>query len=293
MLPLAFTENKKAIRCLWDKSIIAAFSENWQRQLDYFGLPGPDVQDFVSWHDHLGWKTAIEYVPPANSRNSRARDDSLRNVQRLQRNMMLRGYLSEWELRKGRLEDIILDGADIDGNQPELLSIVRNRRPRMHYDLHNWDFQGGLGYVNSNREARRVEAIKKCIELQMGHPFLFLLTLNVRHKLDDQPSKYLNGMSDEYGLPQSGETLKWYSDQGNQRGGDHYRTTMTTIMLVRQTAHLNSFDCICYPPIYYEGAGSEHFLHFVFTLIPEDSVLPVFSRQLFSEVVTLPLIEVR
>ncbi len=290
MRSLAYTENKIAIRQEWDKRIIARFSQDVGRKLDYFGLPGSEVQDFVDWEQYLAWKTAVEVVDKTGPTSKRS--EQLRNVQKLQRNVMLRGFNENWELRKGQLERIILDGTDIDGNRPARLRIDKNMPPRMTYDLHNWDFQSGLWYKNALSKSVRIDAIKRCFELQKGHAFLLLVTINVRHGLGKELSTYLDGWAEEFNSPNHREILGWYSTRSTREGEDHYRTAATVLHLVRQAAHINSFDCFCFPPIYYEGLGSEHLLHFVFSCKAMGTILPSFSKQRFEEVISLPLINV-
>jgi hypothetical protein len=55
---------------------------------------------------------------------------------------------------------------------------------------------------------------------------------------------------------------------------------------------VQSFDCYCYPPVYYEG-WKEHLIHFVFKLIPQGTVLPWFSKQPLGDVIDLPLLEMK
>lgn len=291
MLPLSITENKQAIRQNWDKLIIEKFCRAVKMpRLNYFGLPGPDIRDFHDWSQHLNWKTGVEFLS-----SGKGREEQLRNINRLQTNVMLGGYSDNWDLRRGSLEDIILDGVDVDGKRPALLIIEKGRPPQMIYDLHNWDFQGGLGYQKVvkgtlRKEAKRIEAIKQCVRLQKGHPFLFFLTLNVRHTLGDEPSKYLVGTGKEIFSDKHKKILQWYSQRSTHDHADHYRTKATVPLLIRQVAHVNSFDCFCYPPIYYEG-WKEHLLHFVFSLIPMNTALPAFSKQNITQVIELPLIE--
>lgn len=286
MLSLAFTENKKSIRGKWDKEIIREFRKKVNKKLDYFGLPGPDICDFLDWENYLGWKTGIELV--STKSNKTQRDFQLRRVNQLQTNVMLSGFSENWELRRGEIEDIILNGTDIDGNKPALLIAEYNKAPCMKYDLHNWDFQGGL-YTNRQNESKRIEAIKQCIKLQRDHHFLFLLTLNVRHTLGEELSTYLNGAAGEIDSNKHKEVLKWYSNRGSNDNTERYRLKAVVPLFIRQIAQVNSFDCFCYPPLYYEGK-KEHLLHFVFELSPKKTVLPAFSQQKTYAVIELPLI---
>lgn len=288
MLALAFTENKSILRMLWDKPIIKSFSEEIGRELNYFGLPGPDIRDLIEWRDFLGWKTGVEYVERGRSADV---EQQLRYVHVMQKNVMLNDLSSEWDLRKGSLENIILDGVDIDGNPPAFLEIGPGKAPRLRYDLHNWDFQGGLGYHNGNNESRRVDAIKRCIELQRGHSFLFFLTLNVRHTLNEEPSKYLTGQAREIISGKYQEILQWYAAQGAAQRTDRYRTKALVPLVIRQAAHFHSFDCYCYPVVYYKGPR-ENLLHFVFRLRPVHTMLPAFSDQSISDVIDLAMVQI-
>lgn len=288
MLPLAFTESKSVLRNSWDKPIIKSFHEETGRRLDYFGLPGPDIRDLIEWRDYLGWKTGVEFVEKGRSAEV---EEQLRAVHTMQKNVMLHGLSSEWDLRKGSLEDIILEGVDIDGNPPARFTITPGKVARLSYDIHNWDFQGGLGYLNGDNESRRLNAIRRCIELQKSHPFLFLLTVNVRHKLENEPSKYLTGQAREIASKRYQEILQWYASQGASTNTDRYRTKALVPLIVRQAAQFHSFDCFCYPVVYYTGP-KEHLLHFVFLLRPAGTMLPAFSNQPITDVIDLAMVAI-
>src|SRR6266496_2118736 len=106
MLPLSHTPNKVAIRQNWDKSIISDFSTNIGKKLSYFGLPGSDIADLIDWKDYLDWRTGVEFVSP----NGQATEEQRRKINELQTNIMLKGLSSNWELRRGSLEDIVING---------------------------------------------------------------------------------------------------------------------------------------------------------------------------------------
>lgn len=289
MLPLSSTPNKQVIRRRWDRPIIEDFSKRIGKKLDYFGLPGPDIWDYLDWKETLGWKTGIEYASKRASNEQR--QEQSKRLNELQTQVMLNDLGGTSEVRRGTLEDIILSGVDIDSKRPRLLTGEKNMPSRMKYDLHNWDFQGGL-YKNKKSESKRVEAIKHCIKLQKDHPFLFLLTLNVRHTLGDEISTYLNGAADDISSVKHKEVLGWYSNRGRTDNTEHYRIKAVVPLFIRTIAQVNSFDCYCYPPIYYEG-WKEHLLHFVFELTPKGTVLPTYSTQLTNTVIELPLIKVK
>jgi len=164
----------------------------------------------------------------------------------------------------------------------------------MMYDLHNWDFQGGIGYkVRSKPEAKRVNAIAACIKLQKAYqePFIFLMTFNVRHKLGDELFRYLTDQAKELHSSSHIEMLKWYATRGAKDNTEHYRLKAVITLYIRRVAEMQSFDCYCFPPVYYEGV-KEHLLHFAFQLNPQGTVLPCFSQQHLTDVIELPLIKV-
>lgn len=289
MLPLSSTDNKKTIRRLWDQPIIAAFSNRIKKPLDYFGLPGPDIADFLDWQGYLGWKTGVEVVFKKGPKE--IRDAQQARVNELQTNVMLNGFSGEWDLRRGKIEDIILTGFDIDQRTPKYFIFEKGQQARLKYDLHNWDFQGGL-YKTNNNESKRIDAIKHCIRLQKDHPFLFLLTLNVRHTLGEELFTYLKGAANDIDSDKYKEALAWYSKRGSADKTEHYRIKAVVPLFVRSVSQVHSFDCYSYPVLYYEG-WKEHLLHFVFELWPKRTVLPTFSAQQTGEVIDLPIIDIK
>lgn len=290
MLPLSHTPNKIAIRQNWDKPIISDFSMNIGKKLDYFGLPGSDIADLIDWKDYLHWRTGVEFIPA----NGNTTEEQRRRISQLQTNIMLNRLSSNWELRRGCLEDIVITGADVDGNRPAKMPFDKNTLLGMHYDLHNWDFQGGFGYKTGKSDSKRIKAIETCIHLQKSYPspFLFLMTFNVRHTLGNEIDRYLLDQEKEIHSANHKEMLTWYSERGSKESTEHYRLKAVVTLYIRRVAEMQSFDCYCYPPIYYEG-WKEHLLHFVFRLIPQRTVLPCFSTQRLVDVIELPLLEMK
>jgi hypothetical protein len=289
MLGLATTDNKVAIRRTWDKPIINGFYQQIGRKLSYFGLPGPDIRDFIDWGEFLGWKIGVEFI----SARSQDQNEQKKKINKLQTNIMLQGFNNEWELRRGSLEDIVMEYTDIDGKKPAKLILEPGRKPRMEYELHNWDFQGGLGYrTKKGEEAKRIEAIKTCIALQKNHAFIFFLTLNVRHTLGDELMVYLEKQADELQSIEHKEILHWYAQQGTKHGTEHLRLKAVVPLFIRKVSEVHSFDCYCYPPIYYEG-WKEHLVHYAFILSPKRTVLPSFSSQNIDQVIELPIMHAK
>lgn len=246
-------------------------------------MPGPDIRDLLDWKKYIGFITGVEFL----EKNGKKRAEQQSKISKLMSNLSL-DFNGNWQVMKGKLENIILDGTDIDGNKPARLRLEKNRYVAMNYDIHNWDFQGGLGYSNNTGKDDKVEAIKRCFQLQRGHAFLYLLTLNVRHNLKEEPKEYLLAKAKE--LKQNDKILEWYA-LNSTKGMDHYRTKAVVPLFVRETAQQSGHDCLVYPPLYYRGP-KEHLLHFVFRLKPTKKILTANSSQEISEVINLPLIKV-
>lgn len=291
MLPLSTTLNKTAIRQRWDARIIEGFSTSLERKLNYFGLPGPDIQDFFDWRPFLAFKTGVEYYDlKARGEDERKQRE---RVSTLQKNVMLGGFNESWELRRGAIEDLVTNGADVDGNSPGFLIRKVGQRPRMRYDLHNWDFCSGIGFNNKRKEDKRIDAIQTLMSLQRGHSFLLLLTVSVRHTLGPAMIRFLKGSIKEFNLrDEEADIINWCANQSGKTGKEHQRVKAAVPLMIRQWANVSSFDCYCYPVLYYQGWG-EHLLHFVMRFVPEMTPLPSFSKQSTSELINLPILKLQ
>src|SRR5688572_3080888 len=111
--------------------MIDRFSQEVHQRLACFGLPGTDMRDLIDWKNFIEQITCIEYL---DKKNGDGRDGQLQTISKLMSNLVLHGFQQKWEVRKGKLEDIIFDGADIDGNQPALLILEKGRPATMKYN---------------------------------------------------------------------------------------------------------------------------------------------------------------
>src|SRR6201986_779167 len=106
------TLNKQVIRSKGDWPILEKFKQSSQGGLTYFGMPGPQIRDFIDWNSLLSYKTAVQIV-----RAGSQREEDLATVNRIHTNVAVKNIGSVQVLR-GSVEDVILKGCDTDGTSP-------------------------------------------------------------------------------------------------------------------------------------------------------------------------------
>jgi hypothetical protein len=282
------TPNKATVRQKWNLPILALYVGELNRKLTYFGLPGIQIKDLIDWKDVLSYRTGVELL----SKSSRKRDEQLRAINQIQLNVMLNGLDSNWQLLRGNVEDIILNGYDIDGIPPALNNGDVPHRRLFRYDLFNLDFIGGVGYADTKGESKRIRMIRKLFERQKGSDFLLLLTINVRDTVGGELSTYILEISDENPDDQELQaTLEWYAHAG--RGMKKYKLKSALPIAMQDFARFCSFTCYCYPPLAYYGYNAL-MVHYVFKLkfVPGRN-FPIPRQQKIKELLDLPLVEIQ
>lgn len=281
------SSNKALVRSKWDLPII----EQWMKKLgasslSYFGLPGPLISDLLDWQQYLGYSTGVERLRKAPEQ----RKEDLNTHRLILKNIMLNG-IENFQLLRGQIEDVILNGNDIDNTRPHLSIGLSPLIASFHYDLVNLDFLGGMGYKDKKGESKRVRALKKLLERQRGKSFLLILTLNVRDGIDDELVRYLDGAKQRASNQTLQDILSWYV--ACAQGMKDYRLKAAVPLFIRREAEVWGFDCFCYPPLVYEGSGSARMVHFAFQLLDAFTILHAYSTQEVLDVINLPLIEIK
>lgn len=281
------TPNKSLIRNSWDLPILSSYSNSIGRRLAYLGLPGVKIHDLLDWKDVLGYRTAVEFL----QKSGEQRETQLRNINRLQMNVMLHDLDSNWQILRGNIEDVILDGYDLDGMPPALNDGAVPYARRYEYDVYNLDFFGGLGYADMRGESKRIRALRKLLERQKGHSFLLLLTINVRDTVGNEISAYLEetALQHRYDV-ELFEILSWYSKGG--RGQKKYKLKAAVPLCLQEFGRSSYFSCYCYPPVVYQGHKRATMVHYVFRMnfVPNRN-FPVPQEQEVKELLSMPLVE--
>src|SRR6266516_7216249 len=108
------TSNKVLIRRKWDWPIIQERWKKGERSLSYFGLPGPFIEDLCDWKQCLGRSTGVERLSKADNQ----RKEDLNVHRQIHKNVLLSG-LAGFQLLRGQIEDVILNGSDLDNARPQ------------------------------------------------------------------------------------------------------------------------------------------------------------------------------
>ncbi len=290
-MPFADTENKAAIRRIWDRALLQRWIQKQNcSHLTYFGLPGPEIHDLIDWKNLLdSRRTGAESIGRTKQERLKARDE----MGKLATNLFIAGISSGFQLLRGDVEDVILDGLDCDGNRPQINDGRVAHISKFGYDFVNLDFDGGLGYKDGAGAARRVAALKKLFERQEGHSFLFFLTINVRDTMGDEIEDYIRGLQTRERGPNWQETLNWYLNRSD--GERDYKLKAIIPSFIQTISETRVFRCTSCPPIAYEGHERAHMLHFAFELEAvilngRTANLRGFSLQDDFDLISLPLI---
>lgn len=284
--------NKQIVRCKWDKPILSIFKDENQRNLSYFGMPGAEIKDLLDWRDLLSTISAVQIV-----RNGKYKEEDLSTIRKINLNVQVE-RMANVQILRGAIEEIIINGYDMDNNFPNQHFTQDNSNLFFQYDLVNLDFVGGVGYKSrkglkyKNSGGQRLDSIRKLIERQKGHSFLLMLTVNVRDTLGDEPMHYLMEEAKRYNKQSVKDIVDWtisLEDDGNK----DLRLKTWIPLFIKGIAETNMFYCHCYPPLVYEGHEKARMVHFVFSLkYDEDKLIKVSSPQDEAQITQLPLIEV-
>ena len=285
------TLNKQIIRSQWDRPILQKLATASQSKLTYFGMPGPQIKDFTDWDDLLSYKTAVQIV-----RSGKQKDEDLETINKMLTNVMVKN-VTPFQLLRGPMEEVVLQGHDMDGTFPNHAFKDAKGNLCFKYDFVNLDFEGGAGYkakkgrARDNSGGRRIESIGKLFDRQQGHTFILFWTVNVRDTLGDEPLQYLQECAQRIQNPTVQEVVRW--TVGLTEGGlKHYQLKTWIPLFIKEEAEVRKFHCYCYPPVVYEGFERAKMVHFAFFLEYEkDRMLRVASTQSEERVVRLPMME--
>ncbi|MHB1101834.1 MAG: hypothetical protein ACYC0C_03425 [Devosia sp.] len=281
-MAFADSANKKAIRDGWNLPLLRHWENRTGRKLAYFGLPGPRMLDLLAWKSVLApSRTAVEEHPKALSQRDLADDAAAE----LMRTAMKERVSDGLQILRGDIGTIIVKGFDDFASMPAM-STGPADSARFRYDLHNLDFDGGLGFINkATGEAPRVDALRKLVERQKGHSFLLFLTVNVRNTVGAAIADYLDRLQ-----RQAAEgAIAWYLSR--TKGEVEYRLKAIVPVLMGTIAQTNGFALRCLPPVAYTGHAQARMLHFTFEFSAEDRVFAGVNQQATQDLLLLPMLE--
>ncbi|RXT29853.1 hypothetical protein B5P46_01960 [Rhizobium leguminosarum] len=241
--------------------------------------------DLLAWKDQLDdRRTAVEENPRAAEKREAADDAAAQ----LMSNALKANLSDGLQILRGDIGNIVVQGLDDYAMRPIRSSTGPVETARFHYDLHNFDFDGGLGFVQKKTgEAPRLDALRKLAERQRGHSFILLLTVNVRNTVGPNIADYLDRLQRQ----DPAGTIAWYLARGP--GEVEYRLKAIVPVLMGQIAQAQGFELRCLPPVAYTGHQQARMVHFAFEFLAEDLVFAGVNRQTTEDMLTLPMLEAK
>lgn len=282
MVYFAGSSGKQVIRCKWDLPIISKVSGSILKEpLNYFGLPGPLIEDLLDWKDFIAQTTAVE------------KQGSFDVIHDLKLNIMRYGFAQRgFQLLLGDIDDVLLTGRDSINQQPQC----------EWYHLINLDYCGGWLYKGKSGKSKRIEALGALFELQKHKAlqlwrrepgrkcsFLLFLTINVRSndrgEIPQYTKKYIAKIVDDKKLA---EAIRCIPEEGHEHWFLKFYVTHNVI----EMAKARQLTAYVWPPVYY-GTRPSYLVHFAFYFsfkAGQDAIAVPY--QLHSTIMRLPLLTI-
>lgn len=262
------TDNKRAIRRIWDRAILERRREPMDRSLYYLGLTGPEMHDVLDWIDLLHRDVTSVEEP------SKRFFDNLSSMMDI-----AAAHDINLEVLRCKVERIFETGRSLDNERPRRAAIEGNRAS-LSYDLVNLDFDGGMGNVLVRH--RSIEAL---LRAQSRTPFTLLITYNVRANPQEQMATELENLKRQI-EPDGEGIVTWYQDE---KCPEAARLKAIVPVVISTAAATALMDCRTYPPVRYVGYHAT-LVHFAFDLTPRPNVLRAHHPGMRT-LVTIPLLD--
>ena len=232
------TKNKDSVRNL-DRTIVEAERKRKKRPLTYFGLPGPQMLDVLSWKDFLGTIVAVE-------------------SDWLSRHVMLttafdNGIDSRLQVMAGDIDELLIKGHDLNGWKPR----------ESPFDVVNLDYVGGPLVKDRQGDSRRMQALRKLFEVQRSakRDFLLLVTLNTRNRDEGE----FNQAMDQILREARGDRFDFDGAVEAYKASRYdFKMKVYFAFNVDRLAAANGFVCSAESPVTYLGTGRVRMVHFAF-----------------------------
>ncbi len=254
------SDAKQRLRKIWDAPIISAVSEFIVKgRLNYFGLPGPMVEDIRDWKQYVGPIFALE----------RNRQD----VASLCSNAAALGLLQfGFHCECGELDDFVIRCAS-DGQS----TLKKN-----WFHLLNLDYCGGWIYKDAAGNAKRVAAFDALVQVQRDTFFaqigasrpqksygLLLMTLNVRSDDKGEINRYVRRqIADEIPDVNLRKAVMGLPEKGHE----HWLLRYYVMHNVVEKMSSKGFRVYAFPPLWYRS-GKSGLVHFTFVFGLDRSVV--------------------
>lgn len=256
--------SKRVIRNQWCKPLLRFIREQLGYKLTYLGLPAEEAHDVISWIDYIDYVIAFQcrnYPEPSSVEQPK---DVIKKLEEKLLELERQGKLSSFILYDGYIEEVLIKGKDIGGQE-----YFQDRT----VTVYNLDFCNSITdpicYYDENNiehKAFKSQAIRKLLQLQNANcqgkqngKFVMFLTVHSnffgneeKRFLKDQRERdlksYLNKISRNSDLSSVEKMIR--------------RLKVYIYQLTKYFFCTSDFSPEFLPVIYYEGTGANWLTHF-------------------------------
>ena len=277
--------NKIIIREQWCLPILKHLKENLDYKLIYFGLPGIEGLDILTWINYLDYIIAIDCGDYSKEYNFEQAKENIKKLNRLLSRLETEEKISGYSLFHGYIEEVVLKGYDQGGNKFSQDRLVQ---------IYNLDFCNPLtsplclsdlkGNIN---KYYKIEVIRKLLALQLdlciskrSDRFVMFVTVHSRFWEDEASKHFTNNLNKDF------EDYYNYIRSLSKQERNIRLLRFYFFNIIRDQFTSNGFIPEFFPSIYYNGAANSKLICFTIagTYYQDPSATAPF-RQNFKELV--------
>lgn len=158
------TIRKEVIRKQWCKPLIKFINEKLKYKLIYLGLPGPQALDLLEWIEYIDQVIAFQCRDYPNPSSGDQPREKVVELEAKLRDFEREGKLTTFSLYDGYIEEVVLRGRDINGDEFSQNDVVT---------IYNLDFCNGitvpvdvLDDEGNIQKYYKSDAIRRLLEIQ-------------------------------------------------------------------------------------------------------------------------------
>jgi hypothetical protein len=250
------TAAKRIIRERWSKPIIKFIREKLKYKLVYLGLPGPQALDLLEWIEYIDQVIAFQCRDYPNPSSINQRPDKVLELEARLREFERQGKLTTFSLYDGYIEEVVLRGRDIKGNQFSQNDVVT---------IYNLDFCNGITVPleitddkGNVQKYYKSDAIRRLLELQRDvssqmRSKKFVIFLTIHHLF------WVNEAKNFISQTESGPIKKYIPQIRSLYGRAKWIRLLKAYVFDSVKSYFCNYNFTpeFLPVIYYRGAGKD------------------------------------
>ena len=269
------SSEKDFIREFVDLPLLERLHSMREGRLNYFGLPGSELQDIMSWKHLLGEVAAVE------------RDEN--NLRNMDETVSMRMPDLRFTPHYGEIDLVILRDRGnrwIRGGEvyrPWVrISRPETRHMSWYYDVVNLDYFGPFLPQGEQKTRQRADAIRKLFDtdrLDAWGRWVLLVTVEaqlVTRTLHTQLVDYLRGVQDD--ASEQAAAVIEFLNQPRTKGEEGLSATRlihgVSASLIARSASQANLSAFHRGIILYRGSGGQPMVHLAFEFEPRETPLP-------------------